>query len=79
MAAGNLIGSNIFNLLLILGATSLIRPLEMRSITTLDLGVMIGITALSLTLMLTRERVQRTEGLVLVGCYSLYMGWLFVQ
>lgn len=79
MAAGNLIGSNIFNLLLILGATSLVRPLEMRSITTLDLGVMIGITALSLTLMLTRERVQRAEGCVLVGCYALYMGWLFVQ
>jgi cation:H+ antiporter len=79
MAAGNLIGSNIFNLLLILGATSVVQPLEMRSITAADLGVMIGITALALALMLTRAQVERREGLVLVGCYSLYMAWLFLR
>jgi len=79
MAAGNLIGSNIFNLLLILGLTSLVRPLEMRSITVVDLGVMIAITALALALMLTRARLQRREGLVLVSAYAVYMAWLFMQ
>ena len=79
MAAGNLIGSNIFNLLLILGATSLVSPLEMRSVTVVDIGVMIAITALALAMMLTRARLQRREGIVLVGAYSLYMIWLFVQ
>jgi len=79
MAAGNLIGSNIFNLLMILGVTSLIRPLEMRSVTNFDLGVMIGVSALALALMLTRARVGRGEGAVLVTIYSLYMVWLFVQ
>lgn len=79
MAAGNLIGSNIFNLLLILGATAVVRPLEMRSVTVIDLGVMIGITALALALMLTRARVERREGALLVGCYAAYMTWLFAQ
>lgn len=79
MAAGNLIGSNIFNLLLVLGATAVVRPLEMRSVTVIDLGVMIGISALALVLMLTRARVERREGAVLVGCYAAYMTWLFAQ
>jgi cation:H+ antiporter len=79
MAAGNLIGSNIFNLLLILGATSLVRPLEMRSITPADLVVMIAMTALALVLMLTRARLQRREGIVLVSAYSIYIAWLYLQ
>lgn len=78
MAAGNLIGSNIFNLLMILGATSVVRPLAMHSVTLVDLSVMILVTALSLTLMLTRARLQRREGIVLVSVYSVYMAWLFV-
>jgi cation:H+ antiporter len=77
MAAGNLIGSNIFNLLLILGATSVVRPLAMQSVTTVDLVAMILITALALVLMLTRVSVSRPEGIVLVSVYSIYMAWLF--
>lgn len=79
MAAGNLIGSNIFNLLLILGATSIVRPLSMESVTAIDLGVMIGVTALALALMLTRVAVGRREGFLLVAAYAAYMGWLFLQ
>ncbi|HEY5665516.1 MAG TPA: calcium/sodium antiporter [Gammaproteobacteria bacterium] len=79
MAAGNLIGSNIFNLLLILGATSLLQPLTMRSVTLIDLGAMIAITGLALSLMLTRARLERTEGFVLVAAYCIYMVWIYVQ
>jgi len=78
MAAGNLIGSNIFNLLMVLGATSIVRPLEMQSVTRIDLTVMILVTILALTLMLTRARLHRREGIVLVSVYLLYMAWLYV-
>ena len=79
MAAGNLIGSNIFNLLLILGATSIVRPLEMRAVTQADLIIMIGVTALALALMLTHARLKRREGIILVSVYAAYMTWLFVR
>ena len=79
MAIGNLIGSNIFNLLLILGTTAIIRPLEMRSVTNIDLAVMLGVTAMALALMLTRARLGRLEGSSLLVVYALYMGWLFAQ
>lgn len=79
MAAGNLIGSNIFNLLLILGATSLLRPLSRAGVTLIDLGMMIGVSILALVFMLTSHRVERREGGFLVGIYLLYLVWLFVQ
>lgn len=79
MAAGNLIGSNIFNLFLILGATSLVRPLSVASITVVDLTVMILITALALVVMLTRAWLRRVEGVVLVSAYCIYMAWLYVH
>lgn len=79
MAAGNLIGSNIFNLLLILGATSMVLPLSMGSVTFIDLAVMILVTALALVMMLTRAWLQRREGIVLVTIYGLYMVWLYIQ
>jgi cation:H+ antiporter len=64
---------------LILGATSIVRPLTMESVTVIDLGAMIAVTALALTLMLTRERVARREGVVLVSVYTAYMVWLYLQ
>jgi len=77
MAAGNLIGSNIFNLLLVLGTTSLIRPLSSNEITLIDLGVMIGVSLLALVFMITKTRVERREGAILVVIYFCYMAWLF--
>lgn len=78
MAAGNLIGSNIFNLLMILGVTSSITPLSRGGVTLLDLAVMVVVSLFALTLMVTKNRIERVEGLALITVYALYMMWLFV-
>lgn len=79
MAAGNLIGSNTFNLLLILGATSLVTPLTPDGVGPVDLGVMIGVSVLALGLMLGKPRVERRDGALLVATYLVYIGSLFVM
>lgn len=79
MAAGNLIGSNIFNLLMILGVTSVITPLGRGGVTLLDLTVMVVVSLFALTLMVTKNRIERVEGLALITIYALYMMWLFVK
>lgn len=79
MAAGNLIGSNIFNLLLILGATAVVQPLTLGGITVLDMAVMIGVTLLALVFILGTPRLGRGPGAILVSCYVGYMVWLFAQ
>jgi len=77
MAAGNLIGSNIFNLLLILGATGIVTPLTPDGVGLADLGVMIGVTLLAVSLMVFRNRLGRGAGTVLVLIYIGYIGSLF--
>jgi cation:H+ antiporter len=80
VAIGNVIGSNIFNLLGILGTTALVRPIAgLRPETVIDLGVMIGATALLVLVAFTGRLVTRGEGLVLCGLYATYLGWLAVQ
>jgi cation:H+ antiporter len=76
MAAGNLVGSNIFNLLMIPGITSLLRPLSIGGVTHIDLVTMIVTTLLAIGMMLTKMRVDRREGSLLVLVYLGYQYWL---
>jgi len=75
IAVGNVIGSNLFNLLGVLGATALISP-EPLSISpnalVFDLPVMLGAAALTLPLFYSGYRVTRIEGLLLLALYVVY-------
>ena len=76
IAIGNVIGSNVFNILLILGLTATISPLQITGITTFDMAVMLLSVALVWLFSFTRFTVERWEGAVLVGGYLVYLGWL---
>ena len=76
IAIGNVIGSNVFNILLILGATAAISPLQMEGITLVDIGVMLGSITLVWLFSFTRYTVERWEGTVLVLGYGAYLAWL---
>ena len=77
IAIGNVIGSNVFNILLILGATAVISPLRIMGITIVDLMVLLVTIGFMWLFAFTKFYVSRREGAVLVGCFVLYMGWLF--
>lgn len=79
LAAGNLIGSNIFNLLMILGATASVRPLALDQVGIVDIAVMIAASLLCLGLMLTRNRMGRLDGTALIVIYLGYLVWLFLN
>ncbi|WP_321490309.1 calcium/sodium antiporter [uncultured Hyphomonas sp.] len=77
IAFGNIVGSNIFNVLFILGATSLVHPIAVpASIAAFDIWVMTGVTALLLLVAMTNWRINRIEGGVLLGAYVAYNIWL---
>ena len=76
IAIGNVIGSNVFNILLILGATAAINPLQMEGITLVDIGVMLGSIVLVWLFSFTRYTVERWEGALLVLGFLSYLGWL---
>lgn len=74
IAVANVIGSNIFNLLGILGLTSLVRPIPVEAaIISGDSWWMLGVTALLFPLMFTGKKITRAEGGLLLGVYGTYM------
>ena len=73
LALGNLMGSNIFNILSILGITSMIKEIEVSDvILNIDMIWMLGITVLILPMMIHKREVGRYEGLVLLLIYGYY-------
>ena len=77
IAMGNLIGSNIFNILLVLGATSTVHPLQVAHlVANADIFIMMG-AALVLPLMLaSRWQLTRAQGVLLVFCYFAYLAFV---
>ncbi|MBD3308845.1 sodium:calcium antiporter, partial [candidate division KSB3 bacterium] len=73
IAIGNIIGSNIFNILCILGVSASITPLEGAGIRLIDLLVMLGMAILLLPIMKTDFLLDRKEGLVLLAGYAGYV------
>ncbi len=70
LAVGNVVGSNIFNILLILGVTGLIHPIA-GSIDAMkfDLSVLVAVTLVCVLFMRRRRVITRPEGVVLLACY----------
>lgn len=76
IAIGNVIGSNVFNILFILGVTGVICPLNIDGITTVDLSVMVVSMILLWLFSYTKLKIERWEGAVLVAVFVGYMVWL---
>ncbi len=76
IAVGNVVGSNIFNILGILGITAVLHPLQPRGITWFDLGAMVALAAVLTILLLVRRRLARTEGFLLMASFVFYTAWL---
>lgn len=79
IAMGNILGSCVYNILLIIGVTGLIVPLEIEGITYVDFGMM----ALSIVLLwlfsFTKYKLERWEGIVLVAIFVGYMAYLIAN
>lgn len=73
VALGNIVGSNIYNILGILGITSIIQPIEVPAeIAAFDVWAMLGVTALLLVQLRSGWRLSRIEGALLVALYAGY-------
>lgn len=79
IAIGNIVGSNIFNILFIIGTTAFIRvvPYERRFL--FDTIVMIATGIILLLCALKKHKLTRAGGMLMLFCYSLYLGYLFME
>ena len=76
IAIGNVLGSNVFNILAILGVTGVITPMHLQGITMLDLSMMVVSTLLVWLFSFTKYKIARWEGIVLTIVFIGYMAVL---
>jgi len=77
IAFGNVIGSNIYNILGIMGITALVRPIPIPpQVAQLDVWVMFAATLALIFAVQAWRRIGRGTGFVFLGCYAAYTAWL---
>lgn len=76
MALGNVIGSNIFNVLLILGVSSAITPISIGIESIYDLVLLTVMSLMVYIFALSRRRLNRTEGIIMIAVYLVYMYYI---
>lgn len=79
IAMGNVLGSCVYNILLIIGMTGVISPLIIEGITPVDFGMMLVSIILLWLFSFTKYKLERWEGIVLVVLFIAYMAWLIMN
>lgn len=79
IAIGNVVGSNIFNILFVLGITSLIRPIQFSLVAFVDLIIVISVTVLILIFIFTSRIISKKEGGVLLLFYLAYIVFVILR
>ncbi len=78
IAVGNIIGSNIFNILFVMGLSSSLAPIVISPDVFLDIGFMIFTTVLLFIPSFLHKKISRLSGILFVGVYLLYMAYKIV-
>ena len=82
IAVGNVVGSNIFNIFIVLGISGVVKPIPFNPVNNIDVIVMISATVILFLFMFIghpSKTIQRKEGGVLVLLYAAYMGFLIYR
>ena len=75
LALGNILGSNIFNILLIIGCAAVVRPISMANMNWVDMAALL-VSALFIMLISNRGKIDRRSGIALLCCEIAYMTYL---
>ncbi len=79
MALGNVIGSNIFNIIFILGVCSTISPITVETISVYDIIISTILTVIALFMSKTKNTISRLEGVSMILIFIVYTGYIFVR
>ena len=79
MALGNVIGSNIFNILLVLGVAAAISPVKFLTDNIIDTVVLIAMSLVVLVFAWTSKMIDRREGATMLGMHAVYMAYICIR
>ena len=79
LAVSNVIGSNIFNILLVLGVAAAISPVAFAWDNMIDIAVLIVISVITLIFAWTSKELNRKEGIIMLILYAAYMVYICIR
>lgn len=79
IAIGNVIGSCVYNILLIIGVTGIITPMTIEGLSILDFALMMASITLLWLFSFTKYKVERWEGWLMIAIFACYLAWLVYQ
>lgn len=79
IAFGNVIGSNIFNILLIIGLASTIQPLSVVPIIIIDMVIMLFFTIVLVFFVFKNKKIGRFEGIIFISMYMIYLVYIIIR
>ena len=79
MAVGNAIGSNIFNILMVLGIASAISPLQLIGENVIDIIVLVVFSVVVWIFGATKKEISRTEGIAMICMYLCYSAYIIMR
>lgn len=79
IAIGNVVGSNIFNILFVLGSSATISNLQIQSMVFVDMLIMLLVTIIAYALSATNRKINKLEGSILTMTYILYMVFIIIR
>lgn len=79
MALGNVIGSNIFNVLFVLGIAATISPVAFIMENVIDIVILIVMSVVVLILAWTKQKINRKEGIVMLAMYAAYLVYICIR
>ena len=79
LAIGNVIGSNIFNIVFVLGFSAVVQPITVDYLAIIDTVAVIGVSVLALAFSITGKKISRVEGIIMLAAYAGYFAYMFVR
>ena len=79
LALGNVIGSNIFNSLMVLGASAAVKPVPVNGLAVVDAACLIVFSLITWLLCRSKLRISRMEGLIMLGMYTVYLIYICIR
>lgn len=79
LALGNVIGSNLFNILMVLGLSAAVSPIKVNSFAVIDATCLVVFSVITWFLCRSKERISRAEGLTMLGIYAAYLVYICIR
>ena len=79
MALGNVIGSNIFNILFVLGIAATISPVAFIMENVIDIIILVAMSAVVWIMAWTKQKINRKEGIVMLLMYAVYLVYICIR